>query len=74
MKQAELARVLSVTPTWFCAVINGRGDAGKDFAAKVTAMVGGDMAVWMLAEKRKLRRKIVAKFLAATNSEREGQQ
>ena len=70
MKQADLARALNVSPIWFCAVTNGRADAGKEFASKAAAMIGGDMGLWMMAGRRKARRGVVAKFLAAAKAAR----
>lgn len=70
MKQADLARALNVSPIWFCAVTNGRADAGKEFAYKAAAMVGGDMELWMMSGRRKARKNVVAKFLAAAKAAR----
>ena len=70
MKQADLARALSVTPIWFNAVLRGRADAGKTFAKKASDLIGGGMEVWMLESRRKSREPLVEKYISAANQAR----
>jgi len=72
MKQTDLAKNMSVTPQWWCAVVNGRADAGKKLAAKMSAMVGGAIDIWMLERHRATRKGIVESYISAVNNAHQG--
>ena len=65
MKHVDLAKNLDVTPQWWCAIVRGRADAGKELAQKASAMIGGTIDIWMLKKKRTARKGLVESYLAA---------
>jgi len=72
MNQAGLAKSLGITPIWWCAIVNGRGDAGKDLAVKASEQVGGTTELWMLKKYRPKRKKLVGEYLNAVKKARNG--
>jgi len=72
MKQVGMAKQLGTTAQWFCAVKNGRADAGKDLADALNDLVGGGMELWSLKKNREKRRAVIEKYLSAFKAARQG--
>ena len=72
MKHVDLAKNLDVTPQWWCAIVRGRADAGKELAQKASAMIGGTIDIWMLKKwplNRRLRKRLKPKPYALPASQ-----
>jgi len=70
MKQAGIAKLVGTNSNWFCAIVNGRADAGKELGDALNNLVGGGMELWTLDKNREKRKPLINEYLAAFKAAR----
>lgn len=52
LSQAEFARAMGISPTWFHHVLTGRSSISPEFALRLAKVTGTDPANWMDLQSR----------------------